>query len=173
MTQILPLIKRIAQNVREKNGDGRVEKFFVFKFGRKSYAVPAVDVAEVAMPGSVIEVPQKMEALAGVVNIRGIVIPIVNLRERIGLEKIHERTEESRLLLFLLKAGTYVGMVADEIEYRLYDGVVEPSPADSDGNGEKSFKTVVIANSRFPLFMVDVWLEKSEIEILQNVVESF
>lgn len=173
MTQILPLIKRIAQNAREKSGDGRIEKFFVFKFGRKSYAVPAVDVAEVAMPASIIEVPQKSDVLTGVVNIRGIVIPIINLRERVGLSMLYEVTDDSRLLLFMLKAGSYVGMMADDIEYRLRDGVIEPFPPDYSGDGEKTFRTVVIENNKFPLFMVDIWLEKPEIEILQNVVESF
>ncbi len=173
MTQILPLLKRIAQNAREKSGDGRVEKFFIFKFGRKSYAVPAVDVAEVAMPGSLIDVSQKSAILMGVINIRGIVIPVINMRDRIGLERSYELTDDSRLLLFMLKAGTYVGMLADEVEYRLRDGVVEPFPADYSGDGEKTFQTVIIENNRLPLFMVDVWLEKPEIEILQNVVESF
>ncbi|EKD81384.1 MAG: hypothetical protein ACD_39C01832G0002 [uncultured bacterium] len=171
MSQILPLIKRIAQNLRDKSGDGRVDKFFVFKLARRAFAVPAVDVAEVSMPVSLIDIPQRSEFMMGVVNIRGIVIPVVNLRSRIGLEADYQVDDSSRLMLFSFKTGTYVAMMADDIEYRLKDGVIESVP--TDNAEERSFRTVVIDNARYPVFMVDMWLEKNEIEILQNVVESF
>ncbi|PKL43883.1 MAG: hypothetical protein CVV41_08975 [Candidatus Riflebacteria bacterium HGW-Riflebacteria-1] len=171
MSQILPLIKRIAQNVRDKGGDGRVEKFFIFKLSRKAFAVPAVDVAEVSMPVSLIDIPQHSDFIMGVVNIRGIVIPVINLRSRIGLDADYQSDESSRLLLFSFKAGTYVAMMADDIEYRLREGVVEASGDNSAE--ERSFRMAVIDNAKYPVLMVDVWLEKNELEILQNVVESF
>lgn len=171
MSQILPLIKRIAQNVREKSGDGRVEKFFIFKLARRAFAVPAVDVAEVSMPVSLIDIPQRSDFIMGVVNIRGIVIPVINLRSRIGLDADYQTLEGSRLMLFSFKAGTYVAMMADDIEYRLRDGIIESVAADRVE--EKSFRTAVIDNSKYPVLMVDMWLEKNELEILQNVVESF
>jgi len=173
MSQILPLIKRITQNAREKSGDGRIEKFFIFKFGPKSFAVPAVDVAEVSMPISVIDIPQKSELIAGVVNIRGNVIPIINLWKRIGFELFVNIDDDSRLLLFSLKAGTHVGMYADDIECRLRDGIIESFPESYSGDYEKTFRTVIVGNDKVPLFMIDIWLEKSEIEILLNVVKSF
>ena len=171
MSQILPLIKRIAQNVRDKGGDGRLEKFFIFKLSRKAFAIPAVDVAEVSMPVSLIDISQRSDFLMGVVNIRGIVIPVINLRSRIGLDADFQVEDSSRLLLFSLKSGTYVAMMTDDIEYRLREGVFES--AVTDKTEEKSFPAVVIDNTRYPVLMVDMWLEKNEIEILFNVVESF
>lgn len=173
MSQILPLIKRISQNAREKSGDGRIEKFFVFRFGAKAFAVPAVDIAEVSMPLSIIDIPQKSELITGVVNIRGNIIPVVNLRSRIGLDAFYDVDDDSKLLLFPLRAGTHVGMIADDIECRLRDGIIESFPDGYSGEYEKTFRTVIIGNEKFPLFMIDIWLEKSEIEILLNVVESF
>ncbi len=173
MSQILPLIKRIAQNAREKSGDGRAEKFFVFRFGARSFAIPAVDVTEVAMPASIIDIPPKSPIIKGVVNIRGVVIPVIDLRNRVGVDEIYALTDDSRLMLFTLRAGTYVGMLADDIEYRLRDGIVEPMAVDYSGNYEKTTRKVIIGSEKFPLFMVDMWLEKTEIDILQEVVESF
>lgn len=171
MSQILPLIRRIAQNVREKSGDGRLEKFFIFKMARKSFAIPAVDVEEVSMPVSLIDVPQRSEFLKGVVNIRGVVIPVINLRSRIGLEADYQIEDSSRLLLFTFKSGAQVAMMADDIEYRLRDGVVESVAHEKEE--DQVFRMVVIDNFRYPLLMIDMWLEKNEIEILQTVVESF
>ncbi len=171
MSQILPLIKRIAQNIREKSGDGRLEKFFIFKLARKSFVIPAVDVAEVAMPVSLIDIPQRSDFIMGVVNIRGVVIPVINLRARIGLEADCEITDSSRLLLFSFKSDTSVGMITDDIEYRLRDGVVEP--VSFEKGEEQVFRMAVIDNVRYPVLMIDMWLEKNEIEILQSVVDSF
>jgi purine-binding chemotaxis protein CheW len=171
MSQILPLIKRIAQNIREKSGDGRLEKFFIFKMARKAFAIPAVDVEEVSMPVSLIDIPQRSEFIKGVVNIRGIVIPVINLRSRIGLESDYQLEDSSRLLLFTFKSGAQVAMMADEIEYRLRDGVVESVSADKAE--DRSFRMAVIDNVRYPVLMIDMWLEKNELEILQTVVESF
>ena len=115
MSQILPLIRRLAQNAGDRSGDGRLEKFFIFRFGDKSYAIPAVDVTEVAMPGSLIEVPQKSDLIRGVVNIRGTVIPIINLRQRIGVAPDYQLGENSRLLLFTVRPNAFIGMIADDI----------------------------------------------------------
>lgn len=171
MSQILPLIKRIAQNIREKSGDGRLEKFFIFKLARKAFVIPAVDVAEVAMPVSLIDIPQRSDFVMGVVNIRGVVIPVINLRARIGLEAGYEITDSSRLLLFSFKAGATVGMITDDIEYRLRDGVVEPVAFEK--SEDQVFRMAVIDDVRYPVMMIDMWLEKNEIEVLQSVVESF
>ncbi len=173
MSQILPLIRRLAQNASERDGGGRLEKFFVFKLGARPYAIPAVDVTEVAMPASLIEVPQKSDVVMGIVNIRGTVIPVVNLRNRIGLDAVYQIEEASRLLIFTIKQNAFVGMMADDIEYRLREGIVEPILPNIADPHEKFFRTAVIDNQRLPVFMIDTWLEKAEFETLRNVVESF
>lgn len=171
MSQILPLIRRIAQKTREKSGDGRLEKFFIFKMARKAFAIPAVDVEEVSMPVSLIDIPQRSEFLKGVVNIRGVVIPVINLRARIGLASEYQIEDSSRLLLFSFASGSQVGMMADDIEYRLREGVIEPVV--EERSDDKAFRMAVIDNVRYPVLMIDMWLEKNELEILHSVVESF
>ncbi|MEW6711740.1 MAG: chemotaxis protein CheW [Candidatus Riflebacteria bacterium] len=173
MSQILPLIRRIAENSRVRDGDGRLEKFFLFKFSTKTFAVPAVDVTEVVMPGSLIQVPQQSDLLAGVVNIRGTVVPVLNLRDRIGLDRQFEISEDSRLMVFTIKPGLYLAVTADDIEYRLKEGVLASVPPELAGSSEKSFRNAMIDDVRYHVFMIDQWLSSSEIEILQKVVESF
>ncbi|MDD3145711.1 MAG: chemotaxis protein CheW [Candidatus Riflebacteria bacterium] len=173
MSQILPLIRRLAQNAADRSGDGRLEKFFIFRFAARSYAIPAVDVTEVTVPGSLIEIAQKSEPVIGVVNVRGTVIPVVNLRGRIGIDTAYLVNENSRLLIFTVRPNSFVAMIADDIEYRLREGIIEPILPNIADPQEKFFRTAVIDNQRFPVFMIDTWLEKPEFEILQNVVESY
>jgi purine-binding chemotaxis protein CheW len=173
MSQILPLIRRIAENSRARNGDGRMEKFFLFRFAAKSFVVPAVDVTEVVMPGPLISVPQQSDLLMGVVNVRGTVVPVINVRHRIGLEKNYETTDDSRLMIFTVKPGVYMAVVADDIEYRLKEGVLAPIPPELAESGEKSFRSALVDDKQIHVFLVDQWLDAGEIEILQKVVESF
>ncbi len=172
MSQILPLIRRLAQNASERNGDGRLEKFFVFRLGSSSFAIPAVDITEVAMPGSLIDVPQKSEFVMGVVNIRGTVIPVVNLRRRVSAVPEFQIDDNSRLLIFTLTQNSFLGMIADDIEYRLREGIIE-APGNLPEEKESPMRTAVIENQRLPVFMIDSLIEKQEFEILRNVVESF
>ncbi len=173
MSQILPLIRRIAENSRARNGDGRMEKFFLFRFAAKSFVVPAVDVTEVVMPGALINVPQQSDLLMGVVNVRGTVVPVINVRDRIGLEREYQMTDDSRLMIFTIKAGVYMAVVADDIEYRLKEGVLAPMPPELAESGEKSFRSALVDDKQIHVFLVDQWLDADEIEVLQKVVESF
>jgi purine-binding chemotaxis protein CheW len=173
MTPILPLIKRIARNAREKNIAGRFEKFFLFNVCKRIFAIPALDVAEVKMPGTLINIPEASDIIEGVVNIRGNIIPQVNLRDRLGLTKMIDKTIETRMICFKLTDNSYVGMLADSIEYRLKDGVVEPLPVAIDEKSERPVKTAVIEDEKYPVFMVDNWLEENEVKLLQKIVETF
>lgn len=172
MTQILPLIKRIAQNSRDRYGDVRTDKFFVFTLSRKPFAIPAVDVTEVAAPSSLISIPQNSELIKGVVNIRGTIVPVINLRSRLSLDASHDINENSRMIVFKLNPGAYLAMIADDIEYRLRDGIMQITD-DNLAPDEKFFRTVEIGNQKLPVFMVEKWLETTEIETLLKIVESY
>ncbi|MGM0599715.1 MAG: chemotaxis protein CheW [Candidatus Rifleibacteriota bacterium] len=173
MSHILPLIRRIAEKTKLNQGNGRVEKFFVFAFGAKEYAVPAVDITEILIPGSLISVMQESEFVMGVVNIRGTVVPVINLRERLGLPEDYLIEDDSRLLVFTLKPGSYVAVVADRIESRLRDGILQRLPEEACQNEEKVFGSAFIDDKKYHVFFIDQWLEPEEIKILQNIAESY
>ncbi len=173
MSQILPLIRRIAENTKARAGDGRMEKFFLFNFAAKSFAIPAVDVTEIVLPGSLISIPEQSDFISGVVNIRGTIVPVINIRERLNLEKEFELNDDSRLIIFTLKTGCYVAMLADSIECRLKDGVMTALAPALEESEEKVFRSALIEDAKHHVLLIDHWLSHNEIKILQNVVESF
>lgn len=174
MTPILPLIKRIAKNAQERSHSGRREKFFLFYIGNKQFAIPAVDVAEIIMPEPLVKVPEKLDIIEGVLNIRGNIIPIVNLRKRLGIDAQPDiDADDTRIILFLLSENSHVGMVADSIGYRLKEGFIEKLPPEIENSDEKPVKTVVIDDEKRPVFMVDMWMSENEVKTLQEVVETF
>jgi purine-binding chemotaxis protein CheW len=86
----------------------------VFEVDGRSYALPLEQVVEVVRMVAVTPVPEAPPWIAGVVNLRGAMIPMIDLRPRLGLP----RTEIDPSQVFLVAAarGRTVGVLADRVE---------------------------------------------------------
>lgn len=176
MAQIIPLFKRMAQKEPVKDSwEGRKEKFFSFSIGDKAFVVPAVDVAEVAAFSSLIEIPTNSEIVSGVVNVRGTVIPIINLRSRLGLPKDFAIDSKTKVIYFKAKQDYFIGMIVDNIDFRLTEGIILPKTA-SLGDSKKNNEVIMEekdTNCRFQVFLVDDLVKPAEFEEVQKVLEAF
>jgi purine-binding chemotaxis protein CheW len=65
-------------------GEG-VGRYAAFLVAGRRFAVPAADVAEVLRDGRVNKVPRAPESLAGLLNLRGRIVPVIDLERRLGL----------------------------------------------------------------------------------------
>jgi purine-binding chemotaxis protein CheW len=97
-----------AQEVVEK------QDLVVFRLGAERYAMKLEEVREVIMVGQITPVPRAPGFVEGVLNLRGEVMPVVDLRSRFGLERA-ERTRLTRILICPI-AGIYTGLVVDAVE---------------------------------------------------------
>ncbi|MBQ3643073.1 MAG: chemotaxis protein CheW [Candidatus Riflebacteria bacterium] len=176
MAQIIPLFKRMAQKEPDKESwEGRKEKFFSFSMGDKAFVVPAVDVAEVAAFSSLIEIPTNSEIVSGVVNVRGTVIPIINLRKRLGLPKDFEIESKTKAIYFKPKQDFFIGMIVDNIDFRLTEGIILPKSASlgDSNNNEEVIMEEKDTNCRFKVFLIDDLVKPDEFEEVQKVLEAF
>lgn len=83
----------------------------MFRVGDADYVVPAADVVQMETFTGATEVPGCAPHVAGVVQIRGRVIPVIDLRTRFGLPRA-ERTLDSRVIV-VSREGRHVGLLAD------------------------------------------------------------
>ncbi|HWH49584.1 MAG TPA: chemotaxis protein CheW, partial [Burkholderiales bacterium] len=60
-------------------------RFLTFRIDERVYALRAEDVAEVVRVPAMARVPQSPEALLGIANLRGTVLPAVSLRALLGM----------------------------------------------------------------------------------------
>jgi purine-binding chemotaxis protein CheW len=72
--------------------------FVVFKVGGSEYALPAAEVLQMESFAGATAVPGVAGYVAGIVQVRGKVVPVVDLRARFGLAQV-ERTLDSRLVV--------------------------------------------------------------------------
>jgi purine-binding chemotaxis protein CheW len=101
-----------------------------FELFNEIFAVPIVDVREIILMTAITPVPQAPGFVDGVINLRGQIIPIVDLRRRFGLASI-STNDDSRIIVVELSSSLIVGLIVDavrEVE-RIPAAAINPPPA--------------------------------------------
>lgn len=106
-----------------------------FMVGPDVYGIDIMRIKEViqSRPYPVRAVPHAPSIVDGVIALRGVVIPVVDLRERFGVPaaEADERSERLRKLIIVSVRGRIVGLRVDQIvgELRVPAGALRPAPS--------------------------------------------
>jgi len=100
-----------------------------FRIGAEDYAIDIMRVREIIRPLPITPVPRAPAFVEGVVRLRGEVIPVLDVRKRLGVEA-KAPTRKSRFLIVNV-AGRRIGLVVDEVceVLRLPRSDIRPAPA--------------------------------------------
>ncbi len=106
-----------------------------FAIADRRYAVDISQAEEVIRIGTITPLPDSMDCLRGVINLRGRVIPLISLREVLGCEEA-EVDSAGRIIIGHV-SGNLVGVLVDSVKdvVSLEDGYVEPPDALMEGAG--------------------------------------
>ncbi len=114
-----------------------VQQLVVFDVGDETYGVNIGTVREINRIQTITKLPNTPEYVEGVINLRGTVIPVVDLRSRFGLERL-EHTKDTRIVVVDID-GQNIGVIVDAVTEVLYipSESIEPptamiASADSD-----------------------------------------
>lgn len=99
-----------------------------FRLGREAYAIATRWVVGVARPRELVAVPGTPERLLGVVNVRGQLLPVFDLRRVFGVQA-RGIDDMGRLLLLGARSRSELGVLADEVEGRRDDVAARPDAA--------------------------------------------
>lgn len=100
-----------------------------FKIDSEEFGVDILKVQEINRIMEITQIPNTPDYVEGVVNLRGRIIPIVDLRTRLNFEK-REHDSNTRIIVVELVART-VGFIVDEVSevLRLPKNIIEAPPA--------------------------------------------
>lgn len=104
-------------------------KVVVFSVGREEYAVPITAVKEVVTWTPPTPVPEAPAVVEGVVNLRGEIIPVIDLGRLFRATRL-KANEEARIIVMEV-GGEQAGFVVDEVSHVhtvLPESVAPPSP---------------------------------------------
>ena len=108
--------------------DGELLQLVTFSTGDEEFGVDILKVQEIILPMAITKVPKAPEFVEGVINLRGKVIPVIDLRRRFGL-KPKEQDKYTRIIVIEINQ-MIVGFVVDSISevLRIPASTVEPTP---------------------------------------------
>jgi purine-binding chemotaxis protein CheW len=113
------------------------EQVVIFRLDKEEFGAPIASVQEIVrVPEQLIRVPKAPSFVEGVINLRGSVLPVIDLRSRLGLKQV-ERTDRQRIMVFLIsdvRTGFIVDQVAEVL--KIPKAAIEPAPQLSKEQGK-------------------------------------
>lgn len=142
-----------------------------FKLGSEEYGVEIAQVQEINRMVAVTHVPRAPQFMEGVINLRGQLIPIIDLRTRFGMQRI-AATKSSRIVVTEI-GSKRVGIVVDSVSEVLNIPIenVEDAPEMVAGVGTEYIQGVGKMGDRL-IIMLDLTMvisseEKKELETVE------
>ncbi len=89
------------------------EHLVVFRLNEQVYGVSIMVVESIIKNQSITPVPRAPFSIVGVTNLRGIVLPVINMHQRLGLEEL-ENSPHTRIII-INKSDTSAGLMVDEV----------------------------------------------------------
>jgi purine-binding chemotaxis protein CheW len=135
-----------------------------FGLGNENYAVNILKVQEINRIKEITKVPNAPSHVEGVINLRGRVMPVINLRRIFGLPE-REHDAQTRIMIMDIQ-GVTMGLVVDSVSevLRIPASIVEATPPmASDMNTEFITGIAKLEDRLVILLDVDRLMGKSEV----------
>ena len=113
MTETATQLDAVNQAITGKEG-----KYLTFALGSEEYGLEILKVREIIGYLDVTAVPQTPDYVKGVINLRGQVIPVIDLRSKFGMETV-EKTEETCIIVVEITqndSSISTGIVVDKVQ---------------------------------------------------------
>ncbi len=148
------LSKEIREEIQEipslpYSEEESVVEVISFKLGDEIYGVKIDYVREILKPLEITPVPRTPSYLKGVTSLRGEIIPVFDLKERLGLEGIQQ--DKKRRILILSIRNETIGAVIDEVlgVIKLLKGSIDSTPTIITGIEVDFLEGVSLVDDRF------------------------
>lgn len=149
------------------NKDYSLLQLVSFTIGREEFGVDILKVQEIINLPVITEVPNAPEFIRGVVNLRGRIIPIIELRIRLGLP-IKEYDKNTRIIVVDIASQT-IGFIVDNVKevLRISKSIIEPPPSLTTSVSSQYISSVAKLEDRLLILLdLDYFLNAQETEEL-------
>ncbi|MBE3585108.1 MULTISPECIES: chemotaxis protein CheW [Desulfofundulus] len=127
------------------------QQVVIFQLNDQQYALPIQETQEIIRMTDITRVPNTRSYVEGIINLRGSIVPVINLNKRLDLP-VQECTDNTRIIVVEYE-GQKVGMIVDNVleVARYSDDEIEP-PAVAGDNME-FLRGVIKKNDRLWLLL--------------------
>lgn len=146
-------------------GDNAALQLVGFRLNEEEYAIPITRVREIILMKPVTRLPQAPPFIEGVINLRGSVIPIVNLRTRFQMP-VREKTDETRMVVVTVRDQT-VACIVDEVTQvmRITLDQIQPAPVSVISAAERVVSGIAKVDERLVIVLdIERLFERTELD---------
>jgi len=104
-------------------------QFVVFILGDEKYGVDILNVSTISEYMDITKVPDAPVYVEGIINLRGDIIPVINLKKRFNIAETSV-SDDTRIIIYSIE-GVAIGFLVDEASQvlRIDNKDIEPTPA--------------------------------------------
>jgi purine-binding chemotaxis protein CheW len=150
------------------------KKVVGFKIREDDYAFEIMKVVEIIRLKEITEVPTAPDFIEGVINLRGKIIPIIDLRRRFNLEN-KETTEMFRIIIVEYAKHQLVGVVVDEVTkvINVKENEIMSAPATVTSAGGRYIQSIVKIGDRIIVLLdIEKIFTEQEQEDIKTLVQT-
>jgi len=127
------LVKATKQDMATLAAEEQARQYLTFLLGGEMFAIGILNIKEIIEYGALTEVPMMPEFIRGVINLRGAVVPVVDLSARFGRKRT-DITRRTCIVIIEVESDAEkhdVGVVVDSVSevLEIPAGEIEPAPS--------------------------------------------
>ncbi len=170
----MDVAEQIASGI-DSEADGN--QFLTFLLAEEEYGVDILRVQEIKGWNAVTPIPNTPDYIRGVINLRGTIVPIVDLRRRFGLEAVEYGPMTVVIVLKVMREdkSRVMGIVVDAVSdvYNVQDDSLKPAPDfGSVVNVDFVEGLATVDETMVIILDIDQLLNSGELAMMDESVES-
>ncbi len=157
----------------EEDEDTQKDKYLTFRVAKEFYAIEIVHIREIIKLQKITEVPETEDFLKGVINLRGKVIPVIDVRKRFHMS---EREYDDRTCIVVVNMNDILtGLIVDRVAEVLDipEKNVDPAPSGGGKGSSRFIKSMgKIGDDVKMILDIEQFLKKESMEKIAEIAES-
>lgn len=153
-----------------KKGSTELLQLVSFTLGNEEFGIEIQKVQEIIRMVEITKMPNSPDFVEGIMNLRGKVIPVICLRQRLGLEKL-QADKNTRVIVVNIKGKT-IGFIVDSVSevLRIPGDLTEKPPEIATGINADYIVSIARLEDRLLILLdLDRTLLSSEHAMLENI----
>src|SRR6201995_5934151 len=117
-------------------------RYMEFRLGDQLYAIPLLTIKEVIQKPDVTIIPNMPTHFEGMMNLRGQIVGVFNLRKKLALKASEHGNE---VVMVIEEQNVNVGMIVDEVTRVLHpeENMIKPAPLKENDPAREFIKSVI------------------------------
>ena len=170
MERGLSMAKQREEEFLDEEEDTQKGKYLTFVIGNESYGIGIEYVTEIIGILPITEIPELPEYIRGIINLRGEIIPVMDIRLRFKKE-LREYNERTCIVVIDILDNS-VGLIVDSVAevITIPDVDIVPPPSLNGGLSNRYIKGIGKVDSEVKLLLeCEKLLSKDDLELLDNI----